>query len=202
MGTIEFFYDSKGLDCEGLIFLEIVSLLSIVPVVGIGTAIFFATKSILARTASNSISAWRWLSVPAWIFALCVIVYGVWNTMPQQRLTRVCRGTSITAQNIKVVGCTGMQMGQWLAVFETKEDDFQKLVRKQQLQPTSAASFTDELEHANMLHRTGLFANLSIATNAQCFKRNYIGVDGHLHGGIYAAFDLKTSRGVVLRQGY
>lgn len=197
MGTSEFLDD-----WEGLIFLAIISLTWIVPVVGIGTAIFFVTKRILEKKASDTTTSRRWLSVPAWIFALGVFVYGLWNIMPQQRLAKVCGGTSITAQNIKVVGCTGMQMGQWLAVFEVKEDDFQKIVQKQQLQQDSVSNFTDKLDRAVMLRRTSLFVSLPAVTNSQCFKREVLGVDGIIHGGVYAAYDSKTSRAVVFREGY
>lgn len=95
-----------------------------------------------------------------------------------------------------------MQMGEWLAVFEAREDDFQGLVRKQQLQPDSVSNFTEKLDRAVMLRRTSLYVNLPTVTNAQCFKWEYIGIDGHVHGGVYAAYDSKMSRAVVLREGY
>jgi hypothetical protein len=131
-----------------------------------------------------------------------MFIYSLWHIMPQQRLARVCGGTSITAHNIKVVGCTGMQMGQWLAAVDVKENDFQKLVQEQHLQPDSVLNFSDRLDHAVMLRGTSLFASLSVATNSQCFKREVLGVDNIIHGGIYAAYDLKTSRAVVFNEGY
>jgi len=190
------------LDVEGLIFLAIVSLMWIVPVVGVGTAIFFISKHMLMKKASGLAASRWWLSGPAWIFALGVFFYGIWNVTPQQRLKKVCRGTSITAHNIKVAGCTGMQMGEWLAVFEARGDDFQEWVRKQQLQSDTVPNFAEKLDRAGMLRRTSLYANLPTVTNAQCFKWEYIGVDGYVHGGVYAAFDYKTSRAVVYRDGY
>jgi hypothetical protein len=202
MGTSEFFYDSKGLDWDSLIFLAIPSFFLSMCAIGTGTAIFFATKRILQKKALNLTASRWWLYGPAWTFALGVFFYSVWNITPQQRLAKVCRGTSITAHNIKVVGARGMQMGEWLAVFEAKEDDFRELVRKQQLQPDSETNFTEKLDRAVMLRRTSLYVNLPTVTNAQCFKWEYIGVDGYLHGGVYASFDPKTSRAVVYSDGY
>jgi hypothetical protein len=186
----------------GLIFLAIISLLWIAPIIGVGAVIFAATKSILGRKASNPTMSRRWLYAPALIFALGVFGYGVWNIMPQQRLAKVCGNTFLTAQNIKVVGCTGMQMAEWLAVFDVKEDDFQSFLRKRQLLPDTVSNFSDKRDRVHMLRRTSLLNTVPSVADWQCFKREVLGVDGIIHGGTYAAFDPKTSRAIVLREGY
>lgn len=191
-------------DVQGLLFLAFVALSWAVPMVIGGTMVFLLTKrAVQKKGLPPAVSSW-WLAAPAWFFAVGLLIYGVWGMTPQKRVAQVCGSYPSGARNIKVVGCTGMQMAQWLAVFELKEAEFVELTRKRGLQPDTAASFVDQLGGASLLRRTSLYAALPTvaSTNWLCFKLEFRGVDGRIHGGVYAAYDSGSSRAIVLSEGY
>jgi hypothetical protein len=188
----------------GFVFFALVSLPWSLPTVGIGTLFFLRTKQILLRRSANAKVSWRWLGLPAWISARLLIACSLWNCLPQQRLKEICKGNSVAAHNIRVVGATGMQLAEWLATFEAQPEEFHSLVRKLDLRPITAEEFIARIEKLHMLRNTPLLAGLPAiaSTNMQCYKWEYTGIDGALHGDIHACFNAKTSRAVVMRSGY
>ena len=190
------------IDVDGLIFLAIPTVIGTGLIAAAGTIVSISSVYVLQRLKRSPRTYWLWLGVPAWVFGLSIAVYALWGLTPQQRLKKVCWGAVVPARNIRVAGCTGMQMSEWLAVFEIHPGDFQKLVEQQQLQPDSAENFAAKLNRVALVKRSALYASLPTTTKAQCYKREVTGVDGHVHGGIYAAYDVKTARAVVFHDGY
>jgi hypothetical protein len=189
-------------DIEGLIFFAIPALMATTLVAAFGTVIFFLTIFILGKQKRNPRIFRLWLGGPAWLFAFVVTLYALWNLTPHQQLKKVCWGTTVPARNIKVAGCVGMQISEWLADFEIQPGDFQKLVGQQQLQPDSPEHFSSQFQRAGLIKRTALFRNMPSTSNWECFKREMTGVDGRIHGGIYAAYDSRTTHAVVFHDGY
>ena len=196
MGTREF------LDMEVLLCLAMIAFFAFVPIVVIETVVFLLTKRILVKKELSSSIARRWLCGPSWLFALILTAYALWNITPQKRLAHVCGETSITAQHIRVAGCTGIAMGEWLAVFETTPNEFQKLVDSQKMQTNSPENFSETLSHAALIKYSMLFNQLPTKFASPSFKREVIGVDGNLHGGIYATFNPINSCAIVFSTGY
>ena len=180
------------------------SLCMSLPVVAAGTAIFLVTKRALQWLTPSSKASWLWLGLPAWIPALLLFAYSFWNSLPQQRLREICKGNPVAARDIRVVGVTGMQVAEWFASFEVNPGDWQRLVQKLDLKPLATEEFVAQLEKVYLLRKTALVAELrgTASTTMQCYKCESIGVDGRLHGTIYAGYDVKTLRAVVLRSGF
>ena len=172
--------------------------------VAAGSAIFLLGKKLLQRFSAGQRAGWLWLGLPVWIPALLLFAYSVWKCLPQQRLKEVCRGHRVAARDIRVVGMTGLQLAEWFATFKVNRDEWQKLAKQLDLEVIPQEEFTAQLGKIYMLGRTALVAGIraDASTNATYYKWEFTGVDGNLHGNIYASYDGETSRAVVMRSGF
>jgi hypothetical protein len=175
-------------DLEGSVFMAMISLTWSLPVVGIGTAIFFWTKRILLKKPRRASAFRAWLGGPAWAAALLLIAFALWKCLPQQRLKTICKGHTLAASDIRVVGATGLQLAEWLAVFTLQPVEFEGLVHDLALEPISPEDFVARRDNLGMLGSktlTGEWPGVA-STNLWCFRWLYTGGDGNQHGDIHA----------------
>ena len=185
-----------------------------VPFILLLTAIPFLPLILVLLLVNLGLSKWlkrkQWsngkktffLLCPFWIATVFFLFCTVWSMLPSQRLNWVCWGTAVKANHIQVSGMRGLQIGEWLAVFETDLTEFQKLVREQKMQGDGQGKFSEEFSRLVLIENANLCRSLNPATNAPFFYREVIGVDGVKHGGIYATYDSNTLRAVVFHTGY
>lgn len=189
-------------DWEAIGFILLITFIPFAFVLVVESLVFLVTKKFIIKKGWSDSKKKKWLYAPAWVFILAVIFYSLWSILPQQRLKRVCWGTSIKARNLQVVGMRGMQSDAWLGVFETDPAEFQRLLDDQKMIADKEGRFTEAFSRLGFLKRAQLYDSVANQIKPPSFIHEVIGIDGIPHGGIYATFDAASSRAIVFHTGY
>ena len=162
--------------------------------VGVGTIIFFAIKNTIKRRRPTFRVAIAWLLSPTLIFLLLLLVAGLVQNLPKNRLTFVTRGFDLrSARDIQVSGYTAFLRGLWMAKLKTGSTEFQEF----------AATAGLELTDSNSLHRVTKQIPASFQVNLQtglCYKRSYLDDDKRERASLSAHFDPETGVALVVRE--
>ena len=73
---------------------------------------------------------------------------------------------------------TGLQIGDWLASFETDRAEFDKLIRTQHMQLDTSNNVPDKFSRLMFVSHTLLYNHVSDMTNLPSYQSESIGVDG------------------------
>ena len=180
------------------------ALLPFIPVMvlvgGAGSTIFALTKVKLIEKRSLKWPTARALLVaPALVVALLLGLLGAGKS-PAHQLAYICLGNvPASASQIQVAGYSTFLRSEWMAVFNTDQTDFQKMVAGAKLAPVDEFEFRNMMELA-AVKKSRLAQRLPQFNNAYCFKRTFKESEEHQRGSVYAVFDPSTSTAVVVRE--
>jgi hypothetical protein len=191
-GTYEFF----GTAC-------LMALMPFIPVMvlvgGAGSTIFALTKvKLIEKRSLPRSTALALLVAPAVVVALLLGLLGAGKS-PARQLAYICLGNvPASASQVRVVGFSALLRGEWLAVFNVGQKDFQTMVAESKLAPVDEFEFRKMLE-LTIVKKSKLIQSLPPLNNALFFKRIFKESEEHQRGGVYAVFDPATSTAIVLR---
>ena len=190
-GTYEFF----GKAC-------LMALLPFIPVMvlagGAGSTIFALTKVMIEKRSLRATTARALLVGPGLLLTLLLGLLGAGKS-PVHRLDYICYGhVPVSVGHVRVTGYSTFFREDWLAVFNVKQKDFQRMVTEAKLVPADDFELGTMLEHS-ALKETRLYQSLPPLKDLPCFKRVFKEGEEHKRGSIYAAFDPATATAIVWR---
>ena len=191
-GTFEYF----GMAC-------LMALLPFIPVMvlvgGAGSTLFALTKVMIEKRGIRRPAALSLLMGPGLALAVLLGFLGL-NQAQNRRLDYICLGHApASASHVRIAGYSGFLRGEWLAVFNVGQKDFQTMVAKVELTPVDEFVFREALEKSSV-KTTSPGQAFAPLTNAIYFRRAFDEKNEHKRGGVYAAFDPATSTAVLYRE--
>lgn len=161
---------------------------------GVGTIIFFVAKSIIKRRRPAFRVAVTWLLSPTMICLLLLLIAGVIQSLPKNRLAFVGRGFAPrSARDIQVSGYSGFLSGLWIARFKIGSTDFQEFATEAGLQATPSDNFHWLTNRVS----AGFQVNLQ---KGSWYKRSFLEESKRERASLCAYFDPETGVAFVLRE--
>jgi len=189
-------YEFLGVAC----FMALLPFIPAIVLVGGGGSTVFALTKVLVieKRSLKRPAALALLVAPALAVTLLFILLGAAKS-PAHQLGYICLGNApASARAVHVAGYSAFLRGEWLAIFNAEQKDFQTMVARSELQPMDEFEFRQMLGLSD-IKRSRVFQSLPPLTNAIYYKRVFKDGEKLERGSVYAGFDAVTSTAVVIR---
>jgi hypothetical protein len=161
---------------------------------GIGTIAFLVAKSIIKRRHPSFHVAVIWLLSPTLVCLLFLLIAGVIQSLPKNRLASVSRGFAPrSVRDVQVSGYSGFLSGLWIAKFKTGSAEFYEFATEAGLQPTPSNNLhwvTNRIpSHFQVNLETGSWYKLSFSDESKRERASH-----------WAHFNPETGAAFILRE--